>query len=441
MEKTSYKRISFEERVIIEDRLSHNCSLKSIAKELNRSTSTITREVTTYCTSRKADPNCMNYSSCSRKNLCPDCKSYYRSECKKCRQCRRVCPDYFPYKCDIKEKPPYVCNSCQRRRTCQLGVVIYRARTADGEAVNHRRDSRTGFNITQEDFEKIDRTISPLIQRGLSPYHILQECGDDLNISESTLRRLINSTQISTRNIDLRRATKLKPRKKHSTPEIQTISAAKEGHTWQDFLEYKEKHSDLHYVELDCVEGTKSDNAVLMTLHFKWLYLQIALILDEHTEKCVIDALDRIESALGKELFREMLPAIVTDNGHEFWNREGMERSIYGGKRTIVFYCEPRRSDEKGSCERNHELIRYIIPKGTSLEPYNQMDITLMMNHINSYRRKAIGGKSPYELARFMGVPDDFFILLGLEEIPGTEINLTRKLFQYKWSKNSGSQS
>ena len=55
-----------------------------------------------------------------------------------------------------------------------------------------------------------------------------------------------------------------------------------------------------------------------------------------------------------------------------------------------------------------------------------------MMNHINSYKRKSIGNRSPYELARFYGINDDFFTFLGLEEIPTDEINLTPKLFHYE---------
>ena len=41
-----------------------------------------------------------------------------------------------------------------------------------------------------------------------------------------------------------------------------------------------------------------------------------------------------------------------------------MERSIYGGNRCKIFFCDPNRSDSKGSCENNHRMIRYVIPKG-----------------------------------------------------------------------------
>lgn len=88
--------------------------------------------------------------------------------------------------------------------------------------------------------------------------------------------------------------------------------------------------------------------------------MQIALKLSEHESKDVVDALDLLEQALESDLFMECFPLILTDNGHEFADIEGMERSVNGGRRTMVFFCEPNRSDEKGACENNHKYMRDI---------------------------------------------------------------------------------
>lgn len=93
-----------------------------------------------------------------------------------------------------------------------------------------------------------------------------------------------------------------------------------------------------------------------------------------------------------------------------------MERSYITGTRTKVFFCEPNRSDQKGACENNHKLFRYVIPKGTSIDELKQSDITLITNHINSYRRKSLFGSSPYELA-MKYIPEEFFTSLGLKLI------------------------
>lgn len=136
-----------------------------------------------------------------------------------------------------------------------------------------------------------------------------------------------------------------------------------------------------------------------------------------------------LEEVLGTELFKQIFPVILTDNGHEFMDISGMERSINGGIRTKIFFCEPNRSDEKGACENNHKLIRYIIPKGTSLEPYMQADINLMMNHINSYSRRSLHSKTPYGVAMQV-LPDDFFILLGLELIDSKDVIMNPSLLR-----------
>ena len=37
-----------------------------------------------------------------------------------------------------------------------------------------------------------------------------------------------------------------------------------------------------------------------------------------------------------------------------------------GSKSTTIFYCDPYCFWQKGACEKNHEYIRYIRPKGSS---------------------------------------------------------------------------
>jgi hypothetical protein len=46
-------------------------------------------------------------------------------------------------------------------------------------------------------------------------------------------------------------------------------------------------------------------------------------------------------------------------------------------------------------------LIRRVLPKGSSFNHLAQEDITLMMNHINSYKRKKLNNRSPYETFSF----------------------------------------
>ncbi len=133
---------------------------------------------------------------------------------------------------------------------------------------------------------------------------------------------------------------------------------------------------------------------------------------------------------LGIEKFRELFIIILTDNGSEFSNPSEIEISnITGEERTKIFYCEPGRSDQKGSCEVNHELIRRILPQGTSFDNLTQEDINLLMSHINSYKRKKLNDCSPLQLFSLM-FGFDIANKLGIKEIEPNKINLSENLFK-----------
>lgn len=59
-------------------------------------------------------------------------------------------------------------------------------------------------------------------------------------------------------------------------------------------------------------------------------------------------------------------------------------------------------SNQKGRLEKNHEYIRYVIPKGHSMYRYTQEDINLMTSHINSTARDSLNGSTPFDLATLL---------------------------------------
>ena len=84
------------------------------------------------------------------------------------------------------------------------------------------------------------------------------------------------------------------------------------------------------------------------------------------------------------------------------------EPAVFLGQRisTVCFRLYLRITEascpyQKGACEVNHELIRRILPKGESFDDLTQADISLMMNHINSYKRKKLNNRSPYDAFSF----------------------------------------
>ncbi len=425
--KEERNRLTYEERILIEDMLKRNQSLYSIAKRLNRTVSTISREIRNRREKILSTKNdCANIRDCTKKHMCG--RTGCQQPCKRCHKCKLYCHDYVQKKCENVLNAPYVCNGCSKRSYCPMERYEYKAKTAQNNYRELLVERRSGFDLTLGELEHINTLVSPRLKNGQSPYHIKQSLQDELSVSESTLRRMIASCELDARDIDLRNKVKRKQRRQRRMHNETHLSISKVGHLYKDYLAYI-ADNDCSVVEMDCVEGKQDEHATLLTLHFNDYKMQLAFIMNKHSAESVIAVLDMLEETLGVDLFRMMFPVILTDNGHEFADIQGLERSINGGQRTKVFFCEPNRSNEKGHCENNHRYMRYIIPKGTSLEPYSQRDISLMMNHVNSLKRKSLYGRSPYEVAMNV-LPEDFFILLGLEQIPPEQVILQPHLLK-----------
>ena len=124
-----------------------------------------------------------------------------------------------------------------------------------------------------------------------------------------------------------------------------------------------------------------------------------------------------------------LFPDILADNGSEFSNPSRIEFNSQANLRIRLFYCNPPAPYQKGVAENNHEFIRRIIPKGTDLAFYTQEQISLMMSHINSYLRKALGNKSPYDTFAFQ-YGTELLEKFGLRRIPCDEITLSPELLK-----------
>lgn len=423
------------DRAKIEYGLNKGHSIRAISKDLNKAPSSVKREIERNFTVIKNYANgCDKIDSCSIRHVCgrSDCNRLCRSACRT--QCHKWCSEYEEGSCSRLEKSPHVCNSCPylniKVKGCSFTRHVYYADQAHERYRSTLRDKRAGFDLTLGEIIDIDNIVSPLIKKGQSPYHIMQN--NVLPVSLSTLYRIVHEGEITATDTDLKQKVRRKPRKtqRHDEKLIKRIQEAKIGHMYEDFLKYMSEHDTFH-VEMDCVLGKQGESAAILTLHYPGLQMQIAFYLDAHTSAKVVDTLDFIEKLLGYNLFREAFPVILTDNGSEFADVKRIERSCVHPRkhRTKLFFCEPNRANEKGSCENNHKLIREVIPKGTSLLPYSQYDITLMMNHINSYCRKKSFGKCAYDLAMKV-FPEKYFDSLGLFKIEANEVTLKPELLK-----------
>jgi IS30 family transposase len=260
-------------------------------------------------------------------------------------------------------------------------------------------ESRIGANITEDELLYLDELVSPLVMRGQSVHHISVHNQDNLTVSEKTLYRYIDGGLLKARNIDMPRVCRLKPRK--SKPVQHKVdSGCRIGRSYTDYSVFLEQ-SQIHAVEMDSVIG-RVGGKCLLTLMFKNCDFMLAFIRERNTSQSVIDVFNDLFLRLGADMFKQLFPVLLGDNGSEFSNPKAIEFDGEGNKRTQLFYCDPYSSFQKPNVELNHEFIRKILPKGKSLDAFTQADINLMMSHINSYSRAKLGDKSPLETFGFL---------------------------------------
>jgi IS30 family transposase len=389
-----------EERTIIEQRLMENESFKRIGRELGKDPTTIAKEIRSHIQFRKTGcygrtfNNCMNRKDCTVRHLCGSQRCTRFCGFCNAHPCSSLCPEYHEQICSRLSKPPYACNGCEDRRSCTLEKRIYSAVHAQREYEAVRSESRQGIQLAEEEALRLDTLISPLLIKGQSLHHICINHNDDIMLDERTLYNYVDMGIFTARNIDMPRVVRMGRRKKNKD-RFKVDKKCRIGRTYQDFIKFMQQHPNLPVIEMDTVEG-RIGGKVLLTLHFTVPQLMLAFIREANTSQSVIDIFDRLYLELGPDTFRKLFPVLLCDNGSEFSNPSAIEFDSHRQRRTWVFYCDPQAPYQKGAAENNHALIRRIIPKGSSLDDFTQQDITLMMNHINSYGRLNLGDKTPY---------------------------------------------
>lgn len=398
--KGNQKHLTLSQRIEIEKGLNDGLSFAEIARKTGKDPSTISKEVKKRRASRvrNDDPSavpCSNKSNCSIRYLCAkECGIM----CKICRKpnttCHMYCEEFKPVQCSKLNKAPYVCNTCLKRTNCLLNKMVYVAKYADDTYREVLISSREGINQTAESMKELDELISPLIQKGQSLAHIYSNHAEEIKCSRRTLYTYIDKSVFSVRNIDLRRRVKYKPRKKATKCSI-INKAFRIGRVYDDFQKMLKENPSASVVEMDTVEGIKGGK-VLLTIMFRNCSLMLIFLLDSKTQEEVKRVFDELTAMLGIKIFQSLFPVILTDNGSEFQNPLSLECTENGEIRTKIYYCNPHSSWQKGMIEKNHEYIRFVVPKGKSFDKYTQNDITLMANHINSEARDSLNGCTPY---------------------------------------------
>ena len=148
--------------------------------------------------------------------------------------------------------------------------------------------------------------------------------------------------------------------------------------------------SSFGHWEMDLVVGKQQTKNVLLVLSERLTRFEIIVPLPNRKTETVVKALNKLEWKYGSS-FRKVFKSITVDNGSEFSDYIGMEKSIFGGIRTHFYYCHPYCSSERGTNERLNREIRRLVPKGADLSRYTKEDIQYVENWVNAYPREVLG--------------------------------------------------
>ena len=366
----NHKHLTLEDRTYIQQSLDERKSFRAISRYLCKDPSTISDEVfrnriaNTWNKGSFNNPYnfCVHRFRCRKTNVC---KKILLCDinCCSCRICNKVCDGFELERCLRISRAPFVCNGCDKSRNkCPISTKYdYNAEAAHRMYTERLSASREGISLTRKQLHAIDAVVKPLVLQGQSPYMIIAN-HPELGISVSTLYNYIDKGVLLTRNINLKRKVKFKPRKVHNTQiRDRTVFI---GRTYTDF---KTSHSDeLGFVEMDTVKLARGSNKCILTFYFLQTELFLAYLLNKCTPGAVRAVFGRLQSRLGSAFdFSCLFPVILTDRGVEFGNPDMLEKTPDGTARTSVYYCDPMRSSQKGGIENVHTMLRMIIPKGT----------------------------------------------------------------------------
>jgi len=242
----------------------------------------------------------------------------------------------------------------------------------------------------------------------------------DITCSRSTVYRHFHKGYYSASLIDLPRAVKFKKRRDRHQEYVP--SGVRIGRSHDDFLDFCRQHFLERHVELDTVIG-RVGGKVIMTIHFTSCNFMAGLLLDDKTAAQGAQRFSELKSRLRTAgvSIASLMGVLLCDNGGEFSDVFSFENDGEGQKEIPLFFCDPMRSSQKPFIEKNHTLLRDIVPKGSSFDGFSQATVNLVFSHVNSVSRAIYGGKTPFELFSFLyGSP--VARLFGITEVPPGQV-------------------
>lgn len=218
-------------------------------------------------------------------------------------------------------------------------------------------------------------------------------------VGEIKRKHLVFSTNVCagtiysyiSKGVFLRLTNKNLLRKGEGKKTYRTITAARapKGESIENRPKEVAERNTFGHWEMDTIIGKQKTKSVLLCLTERLTRKEIVFKMPDKTTASCVRALDRLERKIGSAKFRKMFKTITVDNGCEFQDYEGIERScLCKQKRTTLYFCHPYCSSERGSNENQNGMIRRFFPKGTNFDNVKPDQVQRAVEWINAYPRK-----------------------------------------------------
>lgn len=357
-----YKHLNIKERVMIETIMKEQLevygkvNITSIAKKLNRSKSTISREI--------------------RRNRFV------------------VVTEVFNKDSIFKKK--------------KVITFEYESTEANEKALKKQKEkgtSRIKLLYNKQLIKEVNRLLK---EEGKSPdivaYKIRENKTFNIKVSTNTIYDGIRKGYLEVSTKDRKR---MKDKSRRCRVERNKIPESKKDRSIELRPDYINNRKEFGHFEMDLVLGKQGkDTECLLTLTERKTRFEIVIKLNNKSSSEVIGAINSIKEHL-KGYSSEIFKSITTDNGSEFSRYEEIEE-ILG---TMIYFCHPGASYEKGTNERHNGMLREYIPKGSDISKYSAEDLDRIVSKLNDLERKKLNYYTPY-----------MKILEEYDSIEGTEL-------------------
>ena len=371
MPQRKYTQLSSEERIVIETLLRSSAGVREIARMLNRSPSTISRELRRN----------QNFAKKTRVNKPKE----LRLDSRRFRGTAKV-----PV---IREK-----KARYGKRLCQFERINYLAKSAQQKTL--ARCKKQSLLLELSRYQQTREFVKSRLRLRWSPEQIAGRLQIEINKRDKSASLLYVSPKAIykyAKKYNLHKHLRRRG-KKYRCSRIPAgwMSASKRNiATRPGVVDELGRLGDL---EGDTIFGKDSRDRLLTHVERKTGLVSISLVrgYDVHKiQKQTILDLERLSRHTGA------LPKTITyDNGVEFAGWRQTEQEL----NTKIYFANPYHSWERGRNENTNGLIRDFFPKGTDFKKLTNRDILKVESMLNNRPRKRFQWLTPLEYAASLGI-------------------------------------